>query len=309
LSLELTDRLLPTQFASAEQAILETLAYSDIFEYPLCIEEIHRYLPMPVDVSDLINILKNRDNHIGNCDGYYFLAGREPLIALRKKREMASRPIFRRAVRFGQILGALPFIRMVGLTGSLAHLNCDEHADIDYLLVTTHGRLWLARAFAVLLGRLASFMGNTLCPNLIVSEEVLEWEQRDLYSARELCQMIPITGMDVYARLRQANSWTNIFLPNASEAPFLISCTTPNFSIFQNLGELPLRGFIGDRLEAWEMNRKIKRFTHQAGYGVETLFSADICQGNFNHHGLQTKEAYKQRLAKLGLSLKVELHE
>ena len=50
-----------------------------------------------------------------------------------------------------------------------------------------------------------------------------------------------------------------------------------------------------------EMKRKIKRLTHQAGYGVETMFNADICQGNFNHHGLQTKEAYRQRLANLGL--------
>ena len=29
-----------------ERAILETLAYSDVFEYPLRLNELHRYLPI-----------------------------------------------------------------------------------------------------------------------------------------------------------------------------------------------------------------------------------------------------------------------
>ena len=112
---------------------------------------------------------------------------------------------------------------------------------------------------------------------------------------------IPLAGPEVYARVRDANPWTSSFLPNASGAPALSPNTWPDHSLIQSMGEITMRGASGDRLETWEMNRKIKRFTHQAGYGEETRFSPDICQGNFNHHGLQTKEAYRQRLAKLGL--------
>jgi hypothetical protein len=254
-----------------------------------------------VDLSDLESILRHQDERIGTCSGYYFLKGREPLVELRKRREAASRLTFDRAVLFGRILGALPFIRMVGLTGSLAHLNCDQNADIDYLLVTAHGRVWLARAFALLIGRMTHLLGNTICPNLIVSDQVLEWQTRDIYFARELCQMIPITGARVYARLRHVNSWTRSYLPNASNAPFLSPKTSSEPSLVQKISEFPLLGLFGDRLEAWEMNRKITRFMSQPGFGTETLFNVDICQGNFNHHGLQTKEAYLQRLAKLGL--------
>ncbi len=301
MSLELNQRFAPLHFVSIKRAVLETLAYSDIFDFPLRVEEILRYLSIPMDHSDLVTTLNNRTDRIGTCDGYYFLAGREALVALRKKRETASRTTFKRAIQFGHILGALPFIRMIGLTGSLANLNCDKNADIDYLLVTVHGRVWLARAFALLIGRLTALFGNTLCPNLIISDQALEWQEQDLYSARELCQMIPLTGFGVYARLRHVNSWTNSFLPNATSAPFLSPKTSPDQSLVQIMSELPLRGIFGDRFEAWEMNRKIKRFTQQAGFGVETIFNADICQGNFNHHGLQTREAYQQRLAKLGL--------
>ena len=301
MSIELIQRWAPSHINSTERAVLETLAYSDIFDFPLRIEELHRYLSVPVNLSDLESTLNNRNDRIGTCEGYYFLAGRDALVALRHNREASSRPTFRRAALIGQILGGLPFIRMVGLTGSLALLNCDKNADIDYLLVAAQGRVWVARAFALLIGRLTTLTGNTLCPNLIISDQVLEWQQRDIYTARELCQMIPLTGTDVYAHLRQVNSWTNSFLPNASNAPDLSPNASSGSSFAQDLGELTLRGMFGDRLEAWEMNRKIKRLTHRAGFGVETMFNADFCQGNFNHHGLQTKEAYQQRLAKLGL--------
>jgi hypothetical protein len=301
VTLNLTQPLSSVHFVSIERAVLETLAYSDIFDYPLRIEELHHFLPLSVDLSDLQSILNRRNDRIGKCEGYYFLAGREELVSLRKRREINSLPAFRRAVQIGRILGLLPFIRMVGLTGSLAHLNCDSNADIDYLIVASHGRVWMARAFALIFGRLTSVFSSTLCPNLIISEQVLEWQQQDIYSARELCQLIPITGMDVYLLLRHVNTWTNNFLPNASNAPDLSPKGSSNRSLTQKLGEYLLGGLFGDGLEVWEMDRKIKRFMNQPGYGVETRFNKDICQGNFNHHGLQTKEAYQQRLAKLDL--------
>lgn len=299
MTLKLTQRSTSPHYVSIERAILEALAYSDIFDYPLRLEELHHFLPLMVDLSDLQSTLNNKNDHIGKCEGYYFLAGREALIALRRKRETLSLPTYRRAIRIGRILGILPFIRMVGLTGSLAHLNCDDNADIDYLIVAARGRVWMARAFALIIGRLTAIFGTTLCPNLIISDRALEWPQRDIYSARELCQLIPISGMDVYIHLRQINSWTNDLLPNASFTPNLSPKGSSDRSLIQILGEYLLGGLFGNRLEAWEMNRKIKRFMNQPGYGVETNFDEDICQGNFDHHGLQTKEAYQHRLAKL----------
>ena len=118
------------------------------------------------------------------------------------------------ALKYGCMLGALPFIRMVALTGSLAVMNSAKVSDFDYMLVTTPNRVWTARAFALLLNRFTRLFGHTLCPNLIVSENALTWSTHDLYSARELCQMIPITGMDVYRKLMRANKWTKHFLPN-----------------------------------------------------------------------------------------------
>jgi hypothetical protein len=301
LSIELTKRSAPPYIIPLERAILEALVYSDIFDYPLRIEELHRYLSVPIDRSDLIAYLTDDSGMFESQDGYYFLLGREKLINQRKKREIASRSLLNRAIWFGRILGSLPFIRMVAVTGSLALQNCDETADIDYLLVTTQGRVWTARAFALIFGRITALFGNIICPNLIISDQALEWKQQDLYSAHELCQMIPVSGREVYSRLRQINSWTNTYLPNAQTSGELPTKDIAVPSKLQTFFELPLRKKIGDRFEAWEMNRKIDRFKKQVGYGPETIFNRDICQGNFNQHGLQTKLAFQHRLGKLGL--------
>ncbi|MCL4531259.1 MAG: hypothetical protein M1282_17865 [Chloroflexi bacterium] len=298
MTLELTLRLSSPRITSLERAILETLAYSDVFDYPLRLDELHRYLTAPATPDELTAALLHLNGIIGTQASYYFLAGRDGIIKLRQERELISYPMSRRAIRYGRILGMLPFIRMIGLTGSLAVRNCDETGDLDYMIVAAHGRVWTARAFALLFNRLTKLAGNVLCPNLIVSEYALEWQQKDLYSARELCQMIPITGMDIYTRLRQANAWTKEFLPNADDRPFDVK---GNHATANKMFEIPLRGKLGNRIEAWEMNRKIARFTRQNGFGAETTFNANICQGNFDHHGSQTRQLFQQRLAELGI--------
>jgi len=148
-----------------------------------------------------------------------------------------------------------------------------------------------------LYNRFVRLFGHTICPNLIVSENSLEWPLHDLYSARELCQMIPITGMNVYRRLLEANQWTKDFLPNAFlDSGSLLPTVQKLASAFQMLLEFPLRGKLGDRFEQWEMNRKIARFSKQQGFGEETIFNAEVCQGNFHHHRKWTREAFEEKI-------------
>jgi hypothetical protein len=279
-----------------ENAILKTLAYSDIFDYPLTADELHRFLVAPSSRHDIEQCAALMED-ISFKDGYYYLTGRDEIVELRKCRESASRKVFKRAMFYGRILGALPFVRMVALTGSLAMLNLSKNPDMDFMIVTKHGRVWTARAFAIVLGKTVRLFGDTICPNLIISERALEWPLHDLYSARELCQMIPITGVDLYFRLFAANSWIGSVLPNA------YSKTSETFktSDVRRLGELPLNGVFGDKFESWEMTRKIARFSKQAGFGAETVFTSDVCQGNFNHHRKWAYDVYQGRLSTLGI--------
>jgi hypothetical protein len=71
--------------------------------------------------------------------------------------------------------------------------------------------------------------------------------------------------------------------------------------LLRNILELLLRGKLGDHIERWEMNRKIARFSQQAGFGEETIFNTEMCQGNFDHHKKWTQAALQTRLRKLNL--------
>jgi hypothetical protein len=276
------------------------LTYSDIFEHPLRLDELHRYLPFLADVDELPAGLKALQEFVRRHDGVYFLAGREEIVEARRRREDRSRKLLPFAFRYGRILGSLPFIRMAALTGSLAVQNVSKDADFDYMLVTAQGRVWTARAFALLLNRLVRPFGHTICPNLIVSETALEWPLHDLYSARELVQMIPIAGMNVYRNLMQANGWASEFLPNAfMESGSLLPKKQEQAPALQRLLENPLRGTIGAKFEAWEMTRKIARFSKQPGFGEETIFTAEVCQGNFHHHRQWTREVFEDKLKAL----------
>lgn len=279
-----------------DTAILETLAYSDIFDYPLTADELHRFLVMSAERRDVEQCAAKGKN-ISFKDGYFYLAGRDEIVGLRRQREITSRKIFKRAMFYGRVLGALPFVRMVALTGSLAMLNLSKNPDMDFMLVTKHGRVWTARAFAVVLGKIARLFGDTICPNLIVSERALAWPLHDLYSARELCQMIPITGADFYLRLFAANPWVKSFFPNVH----IKSSEVFKIPAIWRAAEIPLQGFLGDKFETWEMSRKIRKFSTQPGFGAETVFTADVCQGNFHHHRKWTDDVYQERLSALGL--------
>ncbi len=289
-----------------ERAVLETLAYSDIFEYPLRLQELHRYLPMRTEMEQLSSALNRLGNRVQKQADHYFLSGRAEIVGIREQRTARSRSLLPRALQYGRVLGALPFIRMVALTGSLAVMNISKAADFDYMLVTVPGRVWTARVFALAFGRIARRQGHILCPNLIVSETALAWPLRDLYSARELCQMVPITGMDVYHKLMKANEWVENFLPNAWQTSEVFETSEVSLPKFL---ELPLRGKPGDKFEAWEMNRKTARFSKQAGFGEETVFNAEVCQGNFHHHRSWTKEAFEIKLSALAAVLGGEITE
>ena len=287
------------------QAVLQAVLYSDIFDFPLTVREVHRYLPgIVASYEDVCEVLSAEDRFVKTGD-YVTLAGREYLVNVREEREDRSKKLFPYALKYGRIIGRLPFVRMVALTGSLAVRNVSGNIDLDYMLVTRPGRLWTARAFSLLFGRFTKILGHTVCPNLIVSENYLEWHQRDLYTAREFSQMIPISGREIYRKLMRANGWIKDFLPNAYREPesLLLESRGQRAFALQKLLEFLLRGELGNRLEQWEMQRKITRFSKQDRFGDETVFTADICQGNFDHHRKWTEEQLELRNSKFNVDM------
>src|SRR5690606_24954809 len=88
--------------------------------------------------------------------------------------------------------------------------------DLDYFLVTQSGRVWMARAFAVLLVRVFKLRGVVICPNFVLAQDALAQARQDLYTAHEVSQVVTVyDNADIYARFRRENGWVLAHMPNA----------------------------------------------------------------------------------------------
>ncbi|HEX5502698.1 MAG TPA: hypothetical protein VFW96_08750, partial [Thermomicrobiales bacterium] len=239
-------------------AILATVVYADLFDFPLAPAEIRRDLiGVAAEAGEVARALDAliAAGDLARADEYVVLPGRARLAALRRDRRARCARLWPRARRWGRLLGALPFVRMVAVSGSLAAGNPDPRADLDYLLVTAPGRLWLVRALAVVVVRLARPLGARLCPNYLLTTRALALDHRDLYTAHELLQAVPVAGAATYRRFRAGNEWAARWLPNRwREAPAAPPEPRPA-RLARWAGERALGGALGDRLEAGEGRR------------------------------------------------------
>jgi len=287
-------------------AILCTAAYEDVFDYALTAAEIHRLLAgVHTSLAHVQEILDSQ-GPLRYTDGFYTLPGREELAALRRQRQQTAAQLWPEALRYGRLMAGMPFVRMLAVTGSLAMNNPGADPDVDYMVVTEAGRLWTCRALLLLVARLAARRGVRLCPNYLVTERGLVIEERSLYTAHELVQMVPLSGMEVYAELRRVNHWTETFLPNAAGIPVLPSdLQRPQPGRVLNLMETGLRLPPGDWLEVWEMGRKVRKLSREQGDSPEARFSADLCKGHKDRHGEQALNDFRRRIDRLALEIEL----
>jgi hypothetical protein len=289
-------------------AILRTVLYADVFDYPLTPDEIHRYLigkALPFEsILSSLNSSLWLAQRIERVNGYYVAAGRVALAETRHHRSAHAQKLWREARRYGRMIAHCPFVRMVAVTGALAMDNVKPDDDIDYLIVTAPRRVWLARAFAILIVRLARVAGVNLCPNYVLSESALAQARLDLYVAHEIAQMIPIAGYDVYQRMRALNNWVEQYLPNARPVPRLRWDEEAHTgrSILKKFLEKLLSGSPGDALENWERSRKTKKFESQArAANSAALLDETHAKGHFNDYGQRALTDYEARCKLSGL--------
>jgi hypothetical protein len=287
------------------RAILNTVVYGDIFDYPLTLTEIHRYLTWSSASLETVSGLVASHALLRKVGRYYTLPGRESIAETRECRQQVAMRLWPEAIRYGRMIARLPFVRMVAVTGSLAMNNVEADADIDYLIVTTPGRLWLARLLSLVVTRLAAFRNISLCPNFLLTQNALEIPEHSLYAAHEFVQMVPLAGMDLFQRMRRLNLWVLDFLPNAygphpTVGDYPVADSAP---LLRPLLERILLTPPGAWLERWEMDRKIRKLSRENPDNPEAIFSADLCKGHVNRHGLRTALSMNERLMRLELEL------
>ncbi len=292
-----------------EQSILKTVLYSDLFDYPLTLDEIAHYLISVPGTADQVRACLASpvwlDGQLMQVDGYVMARGREALVQRRIDRSRSSDRLWRRARRFIRVLSIIPYVRMIAITGALAMDNSADGDDIDVMIVTAPDRVWLTRALAVLLVYVGKIFGDTLCPNYVISESALTLDSHTLFVAHEFTQMIPVYGGDVYRRMRALNQWIDAVLPNAprplrAEPEHRLDAVG---RALKRIGEWLLSGQIGDGLEAWEMRRKLHKFQAEMGQpDGDAVLDRDHVKGHFKDYGGPVMRLYAERLKQCVMS-------
>ena len=99
----------------------------------------------------------------------------------------------------------MPFVRMVALSGSLAHLNAEGSADLDLFVITAPHRVWSVTVATLVLAKLLGWR-KRVCMNYVVSERAMAIEPADLFSANQIIHLRPIVGHHVFDRFVEVQS-------------------------------------------------------------------------------------------------------
>ncbi len=140
-------------------------------------------------------------------------AGRSDLIRIRSRRETLSRELLDRDRRILSLVAGMPFVRMVALSGSLAHLNAEGSADLDLFVITAPHRVWGVTVATLILSKMLGWRKH-VCLNYVVSEQAMAIEPADLFSANQIIHLRPVMGHRVFQRFVQTNAFVRNVYPN-----------------------------------------------------------------------------------------------
>lgn len=273
--------------ANLSAAIAKTLRYGALFNFPMTEAELRLYL-----IGEKVTTEPLPLGSFSQVWEYVTMRGSEDLARTRLRRDVSSRKKIVRAIKIANLLRFFPGVRMVGLTGSVAAHNASSRDDIDLLVVTAPGRIWLTRLLVLgilsLVGlkrpdRARGHFDNQFCFNMWLddSPEGLTMTNRDLYTAYEVCLMKPLFGGDTYARFMTANDWRVKFLPNFNPDYGLQYIQDAQLiqdagHVAQSLVELPTMHLLGWALEPLSRYLSKRRIEakHARGYHTGVVINS-----------------------------------
>ncbi|KKQ62054.1 MAG: hypothetical protein US81_C0002G0027 [Parcubacteria group bacterium GW2011_GWE2_38_18] len=222
-----------------KDAIIRTVAFFDMFDYPLTSWEIWKYLfdekgsGEQIELKKILEKLESAEMQkiLEQKESFYFLAGKDDLVETRKARYNFTDKKFDRAIRLCKIYKLIPWIKLIGVVNSYGSQNMKEEGDIDLFIITATDRIWSVRFFCVLVTKLLGLRPqknnkkNKICLSFYVSEDRLDLSDLMLPKTAEIkidivliywfCGLTPIYDpCNIYSKFNQENEWRKNYLPN-----------------------------------------------------------------------------------------------
>ncbi len=293
-------------------SILKVVAYFDLFSYPVSPEEIRFFLEKESSEADLATGLEAlvAEKKLFRMEKFYSLRN-DPWLAERRVRgNRHAEELLLIADKTSRFLYQFPYVRGVGISGSLSKNYADEDADIDYFIITGSNRLWIARTLMHLFKKWSFLRGRQhwYCMNYFIDEQALEIEEKNIFTATELITLLPVCGNGGLVRFFDANNWVTTFLPHYRHRT---SVTPPNppAGFWKRTLEKLLNNRAGDRLDDFFRSLTTRRWNKKEergaldGKGHRMSLKTDKHCSRPNPEMLQKRvlNAYEDKLNALGL--------
>ena len=201
-----------------QKDILATLAYFDIFDYPLTHTEILQFLQKQSVSEDVNSELRQLvfNNQVFKSDEFYSLQNDHNLVRRRRSGNNKARGLLATAQKVAGLISTFPFVRGVAVSGSLSKNFADENSDIDFFIIMAPNRLWLGRTLLHCFKKLTFLVKKQdwFCMNYFVDESALQIKEKNIYTATEVATLMPLRGIDAFQRFFAENKWYRFYLPN-----------------------------------------------------------------------------------------------
>jgi len=265
-----------------ELFILNTIAFFDLFDYPLTSAEIHKFFFTggmeggQYSIAEIEQELAENDKLkkiISSKNGFYFLAGREKIIEKRLAYYVLAEKKLKLSAKAIKIFRFLPFVKLVAICNNLAYRNAGPQSDIDFFVIVKKGRIWQARFYLILIIALLGLrpskakVKDKICLSFFATEESLDMSKikisgEDIYLVFWLATLRPVYERDDFlARLLEENLWLKKYLPNwqppKTSFRYRVEDNKIN-KIFYNLGEFVWGGFLGNWREKLAKHLQLK---------------------------------------------------
>ncbi len=310
--------------------ILATIIYYDIFNYPLTLVEVYKFLINPgrivrleggigeIDLGDIFNELDRliKSRIIGEKNGFYFIGNREELYQLRIEKYKIADEKWKKFLRLAKFLALAPYLRGVFASGSLAVSNTEKSSDFDVLIIAESGRLYTCRLFLWLI---SSVLGarrkkhqkiapNKLCFNHYITDDNLRLTHESLFNAQTYINLKPaMIEPEMIDKFYASNLWLNSYAYNfKAQKDFTGRSVKPPivFKIFAGVSEVILVSYLGDWLEKalrFLQQKRIKNDPVTYESGGRIVFTDKELE--FHPHSFEgiVIEKYKRGLDKAGI--------
>lgn len=298
------------------RAALKTIAYFDIFDYPLTSLEVWKYLYAPGDsraasgasLDEIIKILKTPEleKNVSFSQGFYFLKNRREIINSRKKRFLIAEPKIKKAKKFCRYLAGLEGVLGVAISNTLALQNARPQSDIDLFIITRAGKIWSTRFWSIL--PLYIFGGrprgedtrDKFCLSFFIDENnlnILPWKmEKDTYYLYWLATLMPLYGRDIFEKFWQENEWVKNYLPN-----FIPPESSPRLEIKPGV-KFPLtrNEKFFQLIEIGALPNQLKEMSQN--HGSEVVIGEGVLKFHPNDRRAEYQKEFESRLGRLSLS-------